>query len=193
MKSIWSWWRLLLSMLHQRRAVHDLILSCDAKSPLLFHLSLSRFPPSFPPSPFLLPPSFLSFFLCFPFLFCTLRWNTFRVSWTMTAQVCPSHNSWNMFCCCCSVTKPCLTLHPCWTAVCQASLSFTVSQSLLKLKPIELVKPTLPLLLPSPVAFNLSHHWSLFQWVSSSHQVAKLLELQFQHQSFQWIFRVDFL
>ena len=35
-------------------------------------------------------------------------------------------------------------------------------------------------------------HQGLFQWVSSSHQVVKLLELQFQHQSFQWIFRVDF-
>ena len=32
-----------------------------------------------------------------------------------------------------------------------------------------------------------------FQWVSSSHQVAKVLELQLQHQSFQWIFRTDFL
>ena len=35
--------------------------------------------------------------------------------------------------------------------------------------------------------------WGLFQWVSSSHQVAKVLKLQLQHQSFQWIFRVDFL
>ena len=34
---------------------------------------------------------------------------------------------------------------------------------------------------------------SVFQWVSSSHQLAKILELQLQHQSFQWIFRVDFL
>ena len=44
---------------------------------------------------------------------------------------------------------------------------------------------------PSPPAFNLC--WHLFQWVSSSHQVAKVLELQLQHQSFQWTFRVDFL
>ena len=42
-------------------------------------------------------------------------------------------------------------------------------------------------------AFNLSQHQSLFQWVSSSHQVAKVLELQLQHQAFQWIFRTDFL
>ena len=43
----------------------------------------------------------------------------------------------------------------------------------------------------SPPAFNLSQHERLFQWVGSSHQVAKVLE--FQHQSFQWIFRTDFL
>ena len=46
---------------------------------------------------------------------------------------------------------------------------------------------------PSFPALNLSQHQGLFQWVSSSHQVAKVLELQLQHQSFQWIFRVDFL
>ena len=49
-----------------------------------------------------------------------------------------------------------------------------------------------PLLFPSP-ACNLSQHQGLFQWVSSSHQVAKVLEFQLQHQSFQWIFMVDFL
>ena len=46
---------------------------------------------------------------------------------------------------------------------------------------------------PSPPALNLSQHQSLFHWVGSSHQVAKVLELQLQHQSFQWIFRTDFL
>ena len=46
---------------------------------------------------------------------------------------------------------------------------------------------------PSPPAFNLSQHQGLFQWVSSSYQVAKVLEFQLQHQSFQWIFRTDFL
>ena len=50
-----------------------------------------------------------------------------------------------------------------------------------------------PLLSPSPPAFYLSQYQSLSQWVSSSHQVAKVLELQLQHQSFQWILRVDFL
>ena len=45
---------------------------------------------------------------------------------------------------------------------------------------------------PSP-AFNLSKHQSLFQWITSSHQVAKVVEFQLQHQSFQWIFRTDLL
>ena len=55
------------------------------------------------------------------------------------------------------------------------------------------IQPPHPLLSPSPFAFNLSQHQGLFQWVGSSHQVVKLLELQLQQQSFQWIFRVDFL
>ena len=41
--------------------------------------------------------------------------------------------------------------------------------------------------------FNLSQHQGLFKWVSSSHEVAKVLEFQLQYQSFQWIFRMDFL
>ena len=48
-----------------------------------------------------------------------------------------------------------------------------------------------PLSPPFPPAFNLSQHQGLFQWVGSSHQVAKVLELQ--HQSFHWVFSVDFL
>ena len=50
-----------------------------------------------------------------------------------------------------------------------------------------------PLLSPSPPALNLSQHQGLFQWVSSLHQVAKLLEFQLQHQSFQWAPRTDLL
>ena len=76
-------------------------------------------------------------------------------------------------------------------------LSFTISQSLLKLVSIESINGAIqqshPLSFPSPPAFNFSQHQDLFQWVSSSHQVAKILELQIQHQSFQWISRVDFL
>ena len=55
------------------------------------------------------------------------------------------------------------------------------------------IQPSPPLLPPSPPALNLSWHQGVFQWVHSLHQVAKLLELQLQHESFHWIFRVDFL
>ena len=55
------------------------------------------------------------------------------------------------------------------------------------------IQPSHPLSSPSPPAFNLSQHQGLFQWVSSSHEVAKVLDFQLQHQSFQWIFRTDFL
>ena len=132
------------------------------------------------------------------------------------------------------------------TAACQASLSFTVSQSLLKLMSIEIVMasnhlilchpllfllsifpstmvfpnesalhirwPVLNLLkimstesmilscpshpLPPPSSlftFKLSQYQDFFQWVSSLNQVAKVLDFQLQLQSFQWIFRVDFL
>ena len=48
------------------------------------------------------------------------------------------------------------------------------------------IQPSHPPLSPSPSAFNLSQHQGLFQWVSSSHQVARVLEFQLQHQSFQW-------
>ena len=53
------------------------------------------------------------------------------------------------------------------------------------------IRPSHPLPSPSPPAPNPSQHQGLFQWVSSMHQVAKVLE--FQQQSFQWIFRTDFL
>jgi len=55
------------------------------------------------------------------------------------------------------------------------------------------IQPSHPLSSPSPPALNLSQHQGLFQWVSSSHQLAKVLEFQLQHQSFQWTFRTDFL
>ena len=55
------------------------------------------------------------------------------------------------------------------------------------------IQPSHPLSSPSLPAFRLSHHQGLFQWGTSSHQVAKGLEFQLQHQSFQWVFRTDFL
>ena len=55
------------------------------------------------------------------------------------------------------------------------------------------IRPSHPVSPPSPPAYNMSQHQGLFQWVSSSHQVAKILEFQLQHQSFQWMFRTDLL
>ena len=82
-----------------------------------------------------------------------------------------------------------------WTAARQASLSITNFWSLFKFMSIvsgDAMQPPHPLSSPSPPTFNLSQHHGLFQWVDSSHQVAKVLEFQPQPQSFQWIFRVDF-
>ena len=65
-----------------------------------------------------------------------------------------------------------------WTAGYQASLSITNSRSLLKLIPSDAIQPSHPPSSPSPPAFNLSQHHSLLKGVSSSHQVAKVLEFQ---------------
>ena len=54
------------------------------------------------------------------------------------------------------------------------------------------IQPSHPLSSPSPPAPNPSQHQSLFQWVNSSHEVAKVLEFQLQHPSLEWIFRISF-
>ena len=99
--------------------------------------------------------------------------------------------------CYCSVTQVCLT-------VCKP-LGFTISRSLLKLMSIELVMPFNHLVLCRPLLLlpSIFPSISLFQGVGFSHQgdfwsfsfspSVSVLELQLQHQSFQWIFRVDFL
>ena len=83
-----------------------------------------------------------------------------------------------------------------WTAARQASLSLTNSWSFTQTHVYwvsETVLPSHPLMSPYPPAFNLSQHQGLFHWVSSLHQVAKVLEFQLQDQSFQWTPRTDFL
>ena len=95
---------------------------------------------------------------------------------------------WYIWVSCCLVTKLWPTL--------QSHELQGLSQSLLKFKSIELMILSNNLILCSPFSFlpsSLFQHQSLFQWVSFLHEVAKLLELQLQHQSLQWIFRVDFL
>ena len=82
-----------------------------------------------------------------------------------------------------------------WTVACQASLSITNSRNLLKLLSVASVMPSnhlilcCPLLLPSVFAtIRVFSNESVL-----CNQVAKVLEFQLQHQSFQWIFRTDFL
>ena len=95
--------------------------------------------------------------------------------------------------CCCSVTKSCPTLYnpmdcstpgfpvlPCLPEFAQTHVHWVN----------DAIQPSHPLSPPSPPAFSLYQHQGLFQRVDSSHQVAKVLELQLQHQSFQWIFRL---
>ena len=98
--------------------------------------------------------------------------------------------------CCCSVTKSCSTL---CDPMNSSTSGFLVLHYLLEFVQTHVcwvsdaIQPSHPLSSPSLPAFNLSHHQGLFQWVSSSHQVTKVLEFQLQHQSFRWIFRTDFL
>ena len=110
----------------------------------------------------------------------------------LSYRTAPCNIRMKMTCCCLShsVVSDSATS---WTAACQASLTKTNSQSLLKLMSIKSVTPSNHLILSSPSpAFNLFQHYSLLQWVSSSHWVAKALEFQLQHQSFQWIIKTDF-
>ena len=102
-----------------------------------------------------------------------------------------------VLCCwwwCYSVAKSCLTF--CDSMDC-ITLGFPVLHHLPELSQTHVhwvgdaIQPFCPLSSPSPFVFSLSQHQDLFQWVGSSYQVAKGLQLQ--HQSFQWVFRVDFL
>ena len=98
--------------------------------------------------------------------------------------------------CCCSVTKLCPTL--CDPMDCSIP-GLPVHHQIPEFTHTHVhwvgdaIQPSHPLPSPSPPALKLSQHQRLFKWVSSSHQVAKGLEFQLQHQSFQWTFRTDFL
>ena len=102
--------------------------------------------------------------------------------------------------CCCSGAQSCPTL--CNPMDCSTP-GLLVLHQLLELAQTHVhwvsdaIQPSCPLSSPSPPAFGLSQYQSLFQWVNSLHQVAKVLELQLQHQSFQYSgvisFRMDWL
>ena len=72
-----------------------------------------------------------------------------------------------------------------WTAAHQASLSFTIYWSLLILMSIESVMPSNLLILYHPLLLLPSIFPSIRAFSNESHQVAKVLEFQLQHQSFQ--------
>ena len=111
-------------------------------------------------------------------------------------KCCHHHHQHHHQYCCCLVAKLCSTL--CDPMDCSIP-GMPVLLCLLEFAQTHVhwvsdaIQPSHPLLPSSPPALNLSQHQGLFQWVSSLHQIAKILELQIQHQSFQWIFRVDFL
>ena len=96
--------------------------------------------------------------------------------------------------CCCLVAQSCPTL--CNPKDCSPP-GFPVLHHFPKLARIhthwfgDAIQWSYPLSPPSPPALNLFQHQGLFQWIGSSNQKAKVLELQ--HQSFQWILRSDFL
>ena len=80
-----------------------------------------------------------------------------------------------------------------WNTARQAFLYVTISRSSLIHRVSDAIQPSHPWLSPSPHALNPSQHQSLFQWVNSSHEVAKILEFQLQHHSFQRNSRADLL
>ena len=116
--------------------------------------------------------------------------------WASSSATRENTSSFLRLCCCSSVAKPCPT---CCEPMDCSTPGFPVLHHLPEPAQIHIhwvsdaIQPSRPLSSPSSPAFNLSQHQGLFQWVGSLHQVAKVLELQLQRQSFQWIFRTDFL
>ena len=96
----------------------------------------------------------------------------------------------------CSITQSCPTL--CYSMYCSTP-GLPVLHQLIEFTQThvhwvgEAIQTSHSLLSPFPPAFNPSQHQGLFKWISSSHQVARVLEVQLQHQSFQWMFNTNFL
>ena len=113
----------------------------------------------------------------------------YLLSWAVSTWICT--NSFYLKFVVQSLSHVWLFVTP-WTETHQVSLSFTLYWSLFKLMSIELVMPSYHLI-PFSACLQSFPASRSFLWVSSLHQVARLVELQVQHQYFQWIFRVDFL
>ena len=107
------------------------------------------------------------------FLYLVFWFSSVQFSHSVVSTLCDSMNH----------STPCLPVH-------HQLLEFTQTHVH---RVDDAIQPSHPPLSPSPPALNLSQHWGLFQRVSSSHQVAKVLEFQLQHQSFQWTPRTDLL
>ena len=110
------------------------------------------------------------------------------IEWRWVYQIIPSSKEWHhSSCCCCLVTQSCPTL---CDPVDGSMPGFPVLYYLPRFAQthVHWVDDAIQQFLLSPPSFlnlNLSQHQGLFQWVSSSNQVVKVLELQLQHQSFQ--------
>ena len=128
--------------------------------------------------------------MSFKSLFLKIELNTcFCLDYTKTLEI-------KIILCSCSVAKLCPTL--CDPMNCSLP-GFLVFHCLPEFAQTHVhwvgdaIQPSYPLSPISSLAFNFSQHQGLFQWIGSLHTVAKVLEFQLQHQSFQWIFRDDFL
>ena len=105
-----------------------------------------------------------------------------------------AHTHTNCCCCCRPVTQSCLTLRD---PMDYSKPGFPILHHLLELAQTyvhrvgDATQPSHLLPSPSPPVFNLSRHQGFSQWVCSSHKVAKVLEFQLQHQSFQRICSID--
>ena len=125
----------------------------------------------------------------------TCFWQAREWSEVSKTQPRPQRANTCISCCCCSVARSCPTLQPHGlqhTRPPCPSPSSRVAQTHVHWVS-DAIQPSHPLSSPSPPAVNLSQYQGLYQWVSSSHRVAKILEPHLSHQSFQWIFRLDFL
>ena len=126
--------------------------------------------------------SLLTLFLLFKTVLVILDFKKFVNFWKKKKP------SWSFYCCC-SVTQSCPTL---CNPMDYNMPSFPVLHYFPELAQThvhwvsDVIQLSHPLSPSFPSAFNLSQHQGLFQWVGSSYQVAKVLELKLQHQSFQW-------
>ena len=121
--------------------------------------------------------------------YCQLKWPCYALDSQKCMHTINHHIQFS------SITQACPTL--CDPMDCSTSdLSIHHQLPEFTQTPIHRVGDTIQLCHPlsSPsFAFNRSQHQGLFQWVDSSHQVAKVLEFQLQYQYFQWILRTYFL